>query len=239
MRRDKSGVRAGAAAPKKAWLISDAKLLALHRRLLRAVAQREREESGIERYAAARIAIWFDLRGADTVIESAAARMGDALAAARMNKARKNRSVVVVWSDEAGADWQDALEEARAHSLPVVFVCAPPDGRQARTRLPPTDRKLKPGEELPSITVDGYDVVAAYRVAHESIARARRDRGPTLLLLATYEIGGRAFTDAVADMERYLQGRGLLKTGTMGPREQGTKQAATKKARDQEDREIG
>ena len=214
MRRDNSRVRAGAGAPKKEWLISDAKLLALHRRLLVAVARREREEKGVERYAAAKIAIWFDLKAADTVIESTAARIRDLLGAARTNKARKNRRVVVTWTGDPGADWKDALEEIRMHSLPVVFVCEAGDGRRKLSRG--TNGKLRPGEELPCITVDGHDVVAAYRVAHEAIERARRDRGPTLIQLATYKIGSSAFTDPVADMQNYLRGRGLLRTRANG-----------------------
>lgn len=213
MRRDKSE---GAGAPKKEWLISDAKLLALHRRLLEAVTRTECEEKGIDRYAAARIAIWFDLKAADTVIESATAHMRDLLGAARRNKARKNRRVMVTWTGDPGADWKDALEEIRARALPVVFVCEAGDGRQVPARG--TDGRLRIGEELPCITVDGHDVVAAYRVAHEAIERARRDRGPTLIQLATYKIGSSAFTDPVADMQNYLRGRGLLMARSNGLR---------------------
>ncbi len=214
MRRDKSEVRAGAGAPKKEWLISDAKLLTLHRRLLEAVTRREREEKGIERYAAARIAILFDLKAADTVVESAATHIRDALGAARKNKVEKNRRVVVTWTGDPGADWKDALEEIRTHLLPMVFVCEAGDGRRKLVRG--ANGKLLPGEELPCITVDGHDVVAAYRVAHEAIERARRDRGPTLIQLATYRIGSRAFTDPVADMQNYLRGRGLLRRNANG-----------------------
>ncbi len=216
MRRDKSEVRADAGAPKKAWLISDAKLLALHGRLLEAVTRRGRGEKGIERYAAARIAIWFDLKAADTIIESPAAHMRDLFGAAKRNKARKNRRVVVTWTGDPGADWKNALEEIRAHSLPVVFVCEAGDGRWRLARG--AYGKLRPGEELPCITVDGHDVVATYRVAHEAIERARRDRGPTLIQLATYRIGSSAFTDPVADMQDYLRGRGLLRTKSNGLR---------------------
>ena len=139
------------------------------------------------------------------------------LEVARGNKGRKNRKAVVVWGDKAGAAWHDALEEARVHALPAIFVCEAGNGRQASRALPP-NQKLRPGEELPTITVDGHDVVAAYRVAHESIDRARRDRGPTLILLATFEIKGRVFADAVADMERYLEGGGGREDSEQGHR---------------------
>ena len=215
MRRQKSRAPAETDEPKKTWLISDAKLLALHRRLLRAVAQghsdAEHAEKGIERYAAARVALWFDLKSLDTVVEGTdGAKMRDALSTASRNKLRENRSVAVVWRGEAGADWQEALEEARAHSLPMVFVSRAGEGRNGRQILPHVNKTLKPGEELPCVTVDGHDVVAAYRVAHEAIERARRNRGPTLILLAIFNVDGRLYMDPVEDMERYLRGRGLL-----------------------------
>jgi len=248
MREEKSGARAGSGAAKKRWLISDAKLLTLHRKLLKTVARGGRDrapaESGMALYSAARVAVWLDLKGTDTVTESTgAAQMRIALETARGNKTRKNRRIVVCWRDEADTTWHAALEQARAQSLPVVFVGHASKERRKRAVSPQAKSRLKPGEELPCITVDGHDVVASYRVAHEAIARARRDRGPTLILLATYRIGGAVFTDAVADMERYLEGRGLLNAGTRdqapgtgkkgkeGTRERGSKKAGTKAQR--------
>jgi hypothetical protein len=215
MKAMRNGNQVDAGAPQIRWLISDAKLLALHRRLLKAVMRRTPEEKGIERYTAARIAIGFDLKPADTVIESAALRMLDALAVARRNKERKNRRVVVAWDGGAAADWKDVLKETCAWSLPLVFVCEAVDGCHSPVRAMNGDLRRK--ETLPSITVDGHDTVAAYRVAHEAIDRARLDRGPTLIQLATYTIGSSTFTDPIADMDNYLRGRGLLKTRTNGP----------------------
>lgn len=194
-------------APGTNWLISDAKLLALHRRLVKAVTEESREEKGIDRYAAARIALWFDLKGADTVTDSAAPSIPDLLDAARRNKSRKNRQVVLTWNDRPRAEWRSALAHARRHSLPVVFVCEAMEKLSAPTR----NGRLPAGHELPCIRVDGHDLVAAYRVAHEAIDRARRDRGPTLIQLATFKVGRSVFADPVADMENYLRGRGLLR----------------------------
>lgn len=213
MKRKKSGSRAEESAPaEKFALIPDASLQELHRRLL-AVAGKDRgngARAGIERYAAAKVAVWFDLKGGDTVLKGGCTALKDALGVALLDVARKNRRIALVWGCECDADWNDALESARVQSLPVVFVCEEGSASELRRSLARAARALKPGEELPCITVDGHDVVAAYRVAHEAIGRARRDRGPTLILLATYRVGGRAFTDAVADMDRYLRGRGLL-----------------------------
>lgn len=214
MTAEKRRTRAKSDEPvEKHVLISDAALLELHRRLLIAVHRKRgavSRQKGVGPYAAAHVALRFDLGREDTVIDGMGSRLKKALGAALLNKAQKNRRVVLVWD---GEEWQDALEAARAHSLPVVFVGEAGQGRDARGVLPRANKALKPGEELPCVMVDGHDVVAAYRVAHEAIERARRDRGPTLILLATFKVEGRAFTDAVADMERYLKGRDI---GTQG-----------------------
>ena len=224
MKRKMSGARAKAKAKEstpaeKVALIPDAALQELHRRLL-VVAGKERERRGgawrqeeVEQYAAAKVAVWFDLNASDTVLNGGHATLKDTLGAALLDKTRKNRKIALVWGGERGAEWHDSLEAARAQSLPVVFVREENGASELRTKLARAARALKPGEEMPCITVDGHDVVAAYRVAHEAIERARRDRGPTLILLATYRVGGRAFTDALADMENYLRGRGLLERG--------------------------
>jgi TPP-dependent pyruvate/acetoin dehydrogenase alpha subunit len=72
---------------------------------------------------------------------------------------------------------------------------------------------LTPGTELPRITVDGNDVVAMYRATHESIDRARRDRGPTLIECAAFRLPGRRQQDSVTNLEHYLRGKGLLRPG--------------------------
>lgn len=218
MKQAKSGTLTQKQAPEEKFaLIADATLLALHRRLLSVIATQKRAEKrpeeSIEKYAAARVAVSFDLKREDGVFEYGVSRPADALVAALIHKTRKKSRIALVWGGEAGAAWQEALEAARAHSLPLVFVCEA-DGKTSQRRLmPQAKRKLKPGQELPCVAVDGHDVVAAYRVAHEAINRARRDRGPTLILLATYRVRGRSFTNAVADVENYMRGRGLLKAG--------------------------
>src|SRR5579863_7095918 len=107
MNRESSGMRADADEPQNTWLISDAKLLALHRQLLRAIAKKSRGDKGIDGFTAARIAVWFDLKASDTVIESAGEPMRDALGSARKNKAENNRRVVIAWNGATVAGWRD------------------------------------------------------------------------------------------------------------------------------------
>jgi pyruvate dehydrogenase E1 component alpha subunit len=143
--------------------------------------------------------------------------MHNALGAALSHKATKDGKVsVVFWGKEVSPCWSHALEIARTHGLPMIFVrhSASENGRAPRT-------KLAKGEEipggpddlgLPTITVDGNDVVAVYRVAHESIARARRGRGPTLIECGAFQPNGyNKGADSIAGMENYLRGKGLFK----------------------------
>jgi pyruvate dehydrogenase E1 component alpha subunit len=224
MTKETGETKEAAAAEEKFSLVSDEALLVLYRRLLESLALEKDARLGggrmgqkIDRFAAAKVAVWFDLKNEDGIWgagkpdANGLPGLRDALGTALLNKARKNRKLVLVWGyEDGGGDWQHALEAARTHSLPVVFVCEAGEGKAIRAKLPRTRVVLKPGEELPSITVDGNDVVAAYRVAHEAIERARRDRGPTLILLQTYRVMGRTFANAVEDMENYMRGRGLL-----------------------------
>jgi hypothetical protein len=135
-----------------------------------------------------------------------------AVGAALANKTKKNGKVAVVfWRDTGLEYWRDALEMARAHTLPLIMLCPVDDGNDARKKAD----ELPPGTELPRIAVDGYDAVAVYRVAHEAIERARRNRGATLIECANCCVAGKRGRrgDAVANMERYLRGKGMLRRG--------------------------
>lgn len=113
---------------------------------------------------------------------------------------------VVFWREAEQEIWQDTLEMARAHTLPMILVC--PESKPVKDT-----RGLEPGTELPRIIVDGYDAVAAYRVAHEAIDRARRNRGASLIECASFRVKGHRHGDAIANMERYLRSKGLLRRG--------------------------
>ena len=74
---------------------------------------------------------------------------------------------------------------------------------------------------VPAITVDGNDAVAVYRVASESIARARLGRGPTLIECGVYPLHGPAGNhrkngrrleahDPISAMEIHLARKGLF-----------------------------
>ena len=121
---------------------------------------------------------------------------------------KDGKLVTILWRDPTLPIWQDALEMVRAHTLPVILVS--PESEPVKDK-----RDLTPGTELPRIVVDGYDAVAVYRVAHEAIDRARRNRGATLIECATFRVHGQRgrHGDAVANMERYLRGKEMLRRG--------------------------
>jgi pyruvate dehydrogenase E1 component alpha subunit len=163
-----------------------------------------------------------------------AAQLNIATGVALANKMTKNGKIAVAFSGNGSLQlgvWHDALNFAGEHRLPIVYVS------QASTRAEPAAPRLRRHVEaitdkaqacgIPGITVDGSDVVAVYRVAQESIVRARRGGGPTLIECRTSRWYGhsraslsgrrnskqadRADTnDPILNMEKYLTRKGIF-----------------------------
>jgi TPP-dependent pyruvate/acetoin dehydrogenase alpha subunit len=110
--------------------------------------------------------------------------------------------------------WKKALAFAAQHELPIVFVVLPPP-RTARN-LPKAPARLNPviaialRNHVPGIIVDANDPVALYRVAQESIGRARSGGGPALIECVPFLLHGSRLPpqDALPALERYLLLRG-------------------------------
>ena len=158
-----------------------------------------------------------------------------ACAAAEEHRISKDGKIVVAFCDAEQTEskvnpgrWRRSLSLAGRGDLPVIFVrhfgVRDVDAK-TRTRKPSRARQPEALEfGVPVIYVDGDDVVAMYRVASESIARARQRRGPTLIeCIANQRAGsereglpesGRSgSTDPIAIMENHLAGKGLLSRG--------------------------
>lgn len=139
-------------------------------------------------------------------------RIVHALSAAVADRMRRNRKVTVLFFPEQRPD--DLLHEARAVAsavkLPVIFVER--GNEQAAISRRAKAQKASAANELISIPVDAHDVIAMYRVAHESILRARHGSGPTrivcLSLPAAHDRGTHT-KNAVANLEAWLTARGL------------------------------
>lgn len=156
-----------------------------------------------------------------TAFPSAAEQLNAATHRALAHKKAKNANVVVVFASveaTATADWAATLMHAAAKKLPMIFVVenhrstalvAENGGDQG------TDLKEQ-SKAVPRITVDGSDVVAVYRVSHESLARARRGDGPALIEGTIYRLSTRSkgkLQDPLAHMEQYLTVRKLFPAG--------------------------
>jgi pyruvate dehydrogenase E1 component alpha subunit len=82
-----------------------------------------------------------------------------------------------------------ALEWAQEAQLPLILACADATNgaaaRSVKRREPALDfvsmSRLAKRLKLPTLTVDGEDAVAVYRVMQESVLRARQGGGPAVL----------------------------------------------------------
>jgi TPP-dependent pyruvate/acetoin dehydrogenase alpha subunit len=152
-----------------------------------------------------------------------------ATSAARINKKKKRKSVVVVFANKATASspsWREALKLAGRKNLPIIFVAE--DNDPTGQPIPTSHEKNEPGETVsygfPVIPVDANDVVAVYRVACESIERVRAGGAPVLVDAKPYRLSSEAKRgaanhvghpgndDPLTHMERYLKAKGLFTT---------------------------
>ena len=126
--------------------------------------------------------------------------------------------------------WPGRLAQVARHGLPLLIVCCGPalDAGDPVLGLPASLR-TKPAARIsgvPLITVDGSDVCAVYRVASESIFRARHGRGPTLIACVTLPDAGTVGLlperdqalphDPILSMETYLTRRRILTKAVKG-----------------------
>jgi TPP-dependent pyruvate/acetoin dehydrogenase alpha subunit len=112
---------------------------------------------------------------------------------------KKSQKVVVAFSNALSGVQQEALGFAAKNKLPIVFVLpsTPQSGDKSRDY------------EIPSITVDGKDAVAVYRVSQEAVRRAREGHGPALIYCAGLRATQVASEDPLAHMENYLRQKKL------------------------------
>lgn len=97
---------------------------------------------------------------------------------------------------------RDALRFAAEQHLPIIYVYSAE-----------ADMAQMYSYGFPLIPVDGCDVVAVYRVAHECTIRARRGGGPSVIVCRFLPKNGRTGSsqDPLQNMEKYLTAKGLFK----------------------------
>lgn len=117
----------------------------------------------------------------------------------------RDTAVVTYFGDGATAqgDVNEALVFAAVNNAPLVLFCqnnqwaiSEPTTHQAR--VPIADRGK--GFGVPSVRVDGNDVLASYAVTLQALERARSGGGPTLVEAFTYRMGAHTTSD---DPTRY------------------------------------
>jgi len=145
----------------------------------------------------------------------AAAALKAATAHAKSNEtedkpaARQGVVVVYLKVDEVSpAVWREALAFAAKQVLPMVYVVMPERGGRTVGVVSEISRKAG----LPGIAVDGDDAVALYRVAQESLGRARMGGGAALTECVPFVVdGGKSIgtADAIGGLESYMLHRGV------------------------------
>jgi pyruvate dehydrogenase E1 component alpha subunit len=93
----------------------------------------------------------------------------------------------------------EAANMAALWKLPVIYLCEENKYAEFSPSLPfiAVERiELKARAfGFPGVTVDGNDVLAVYEAVRQSVERARRGDGPTLLVAQTYRIEGHTVGD--------------------------------------------
>ena len=156
-----------------------------------------------------------------------AGQLNLATGVALASKARKNGAIVVAFFDhpaDSTGRWNDALSFAALQALPILFVArrrSPANRSQPkRSRRSANAAAQAHASGIPVIPVDAHDVVAIYRVAHESIQKARQGIGPTLIEAIDFtpdlapdvrnrKVGGPQPHDPLEKMRDYLTTKGL------------------------------
>lgn len=128
-------------------------------------------------------------------------------------------------------DVNEAMVFAASFGAPVVFFCqnnqwaiSEPVGLQAQRPI----AERAPGFGIPSIRVDGNDVLAVLAATRRALERAHRGDGPTFIEAVTYRMGPHttsddpsryvdpvqkaewAAKDPITRLEAYLRERGVL-----------------------------
>lgn len=126
-----------------------------------------------------------------------------AMGAAWTSSYKQTRQVAVAFFGDGTTNigaFHEALNMAAVMKLPVLFVCEnnlymeyTPISQVTAVRHPAADRAAAYG--LDSIIVDGNDADAVFRVARETLQRARDGHGPSLIECKTYRHSGHSRAD--------------------------------------------
>lgn len=150
-----------------------------------------------------------------------AARLHTACGVAMAHKMRRSGRVVVAFmesSEDSVASNREALAFCGRHELPMILVDLHASEKRASLVQEGDEHLARMAHGVPTIAVDGSDVVAVYRVASEALSRARIDRGATLIeclgpkheAMKAWRNDGQPH-DPIEAMEAYLTAKGFFR----------------------------
>jgi pyruvate dehydrogenase E1 component subunit alpha len=128
----------------------------------------------------------------------------------------EDRVALVLFGDGATSEgaFHEGLTFAGVMKAPVVLFC---NNNQWAISTPISQQTAAPtladkaiGYGIPSVRVDGSDVLAVYEATHEAVLRARAGDGPTFVEAVTYRAAPHATADdpsAYVDRERVEEAR--------------------------------
>ena len=121
-------------------------------------------------------------------------------------------------SEAPAVVWRKALRFAAEQELPIVFVAMPAARGGAAEAETGGVSALSLRCGVPGIAVDQDDAVAIYRVAQESIGRARAGGGAALIECVPFVLDGmegKRSEDAILALGRYLLHRKICTSAWM------------------------
>jgi len=128
---------------------------------------------------------------------------GLALAQKRINSSAITVAILTGKSAKNGL-WEEATNFASERRVPLVIIADWTEGRSGRSH---EGRDLSRWP-MPTIAVDGRDVIAVYRVIKEAISSARKGHGPTLVDCVNFVAPGtrgKDERDPVSSFRGYLK----------------------------------
>lgn len=134
-------------------------------------------------------------------------QLPQAMGAAWAAKLRRDDVVVIGFIGDGGtseADFHNALNFAGVYRVPCVIICQNNhfaiSVRSQQQSASATFAIKGRAYGIPSVRVDGNDLLAIYHTVSEAHARARRGEGPTFIEAVTYRIAAHSTSD---DPSRY------------------------------------
>ncbi|WP_437913507.1 thiamine pyrophosphate-dependent enzyme [Sorangium sp. So ce302] len=153
-------------------------------------------------------------------------QLPQAVGAAWAAKLRRDSTVVVGFMGDGATsepDFHSAMNFAAVFKAPCVMICqnnhwaiSVPTDRQTSSRTIAIKGRAY---GVPSVRVDGNDVIAVYRAVSEAVARARGGGGPSFIEALTYRVGAHSSSDdpsryrSQEEVDRWTQRDPLLRLG--------------------------